>query len=132
MVVFPEETKFYQQWKEDMESRGVKLCVDHQTLDADGSRLNTEVTRIVERSKHGVKLYTRPRRVQPDLHNPVGADQDLPESLEQYDELVLNVLADTAKRLLGKTGGWFERAVLGSAKWSDDVTVTHNVSTVHC
>jgi hypothetical protein len=47
------------------------------------------------------------------------------ESIEEYDELVLCVLADTAKRLLGDTATWMERKVLGSAKFSDDITVTH-------
>lgn len=95
------------------------------------SRLNTEVTRITSRSSSQVSLYTRPRRQQPDLHNPGGEDEkpggpdsDLPETLEEYDEIVLCVLADTAKRLLGKTAGWFERLILGNTKWSDDITVS--------
>ena len=36
------------------------------------------------------------------------------------------MLADTANKLLKKTSSWRERQVLGSAKFSDDVTVTHN------
>lgn len=40
---------------------------------------------------------------------------------------MLCVLADTAKRLLGKTAGIVEKSVLGSTRWSDDITVTHNV-----
>ncbi|KAI5455425.1 hypothetical protein NCC49_000235 [Naganishia albida] len=114
MVVFPEESKFYTQWQHDMESRGVKI------------RLNTEVVAITERSKRGVRVQIRPRRAQPDHHNPVGADQDTPVHEEQYDEIVLCILADTAKRLLGKTAGLIEKGVLGSTRWSDDITVTHN------
>jgi hypothetical protein len=83
---------------------------------------------IPERSKRGVRVQLRSRRPQPDHHNPVGADQDTPVHEEHYDEIVLCILADTAKRLLGKTAGLIEKAVLGSTRWSDDITVTHNVS----
>ncbi|EIN12852.1 FAD/NAD(P)-binding domain-containing protein [Punctularia strigosozonata HHB-11173 SS5] len=114
MNVFPEFTKFYDKWQASLEERGVKV------------RLSTEVTGVRERSKRGVKVAIRPRRPQPDRHNPNAADQDLPESVEQYDELVLCVLADAAKVLLGKTARWVDRFVLGNTKWSDDVTVTHN------
>ncbi|GAA5855080.1 hypothetical protein JCM8547_002372 [Rhodosporidiobolus lusitaniae] len=114
MVVFPHESDFYEKWRHVLESRGVKI------------RLNTEVMAVVERSNKGVKVLTRGRRPQEDHHNPVGADQDLPEQLEQYDELVLNVLADTAAKLLGKKARWIEKRVLGATKWSDDITVTHH------
>jgi len=118
MVVFPEETKFYTDWQHALEERGVKV------------RLNTEVTAVTERTSKLVKVTTRGRRPQPDHHNPVGADKDLPEEEEQYDELVLCVLADTAKELLGKKARWIEKKVLGVPKWSDDVTYTHNVRLV--
>ena len=128
MVVFPEESAFYERWRQMLVSRGVHV------------RLSTEVDTIVERSSKGVKLLTRPRRAQPDRHNPTtqdddatteqGVDHDLPTTLEEYDEIVLCVLADTAQRLLGKTARWVDRQVLGSTKWSDDITVTHNVSLV--
>ncbi|GAA5982237.1 hypothetical protein JCM11641_006235 [Rhodosporidiobolus odoratus] len=114
MVVFPEESKFYTDWQHTLESRGVKV------------RLNTEVVRVIERSSKRVRVVTRGRRPQPDHHNPVGADQDLPEHEEEYDELVLCVLADTAKIMLGEQARWVEKRVLGNTKWSDDVTVTHN------
>lgn len=148
MVVFPKESDFYETWRQTLVARGVNVyasTISILRLHLDSltdltpslsftppSRLNTEVTRITSRTNAGVKLYTRPRRPHEDLHNPGGetddpVDTDLPESLEEYDEIVLCTLADTAKRLLGPTAGWFERFVLGSAKWSDDVTVTHNV-----
>lgn len=114
MVVFPEESKFYTKWQHELEARGVKV------------RLSTEVDAVVERGSKGVKVLTRPRRPQEDNHNPKDADQDLPQTLEEYDEIVLCVLADTAQRLLGKTSRWIDRQVLGSTKWSDDITVTHN------
>ncbi|GAA5966780.1 hypothetical protein JCM8115_002814 [Rhodotorula mucilaginosa] len=114
MVVFPKETEFYTDWQHQLEARGVNV------------RLNTEVTAVLERSSKGVRVTTRARRPQPDHHNPSGADQDLPEKEEEYDELVLCVLADTAKEMLGKKARWIEKKILGVPKWSDDVTVTHN------
>ncbi|GJN92087.1 hypothetical protein Rhopal_005116-T1 [Rhodotorula paludigena] len=114
MVVFPEKTKFYTDWQHALEERGVKV------------RLNTEVVSVSERSSKRVKIMVRGRRPQPDGHNPNGADQDLPEHEEEYDELVICTLADTAKNMLGKKARWIEKRVLGVPKWSDDVTVTHN------
>lgn len=49
-------------------------------------------------------------------------------SEEEYDEMVLCCLADTNKRLLGEAATWREKKVLGAAKFSDDITVTHNDS----
>ena len=37
-------------------------------------------------------------------------------------------LTDTAKKLLGKTASWRESKVLGSAKFANDITVTHTDS----
>jgi hypothetical protein len=116
MVVFPEASKFYTKWQHSLQEAGVRI------------RLSTELTRVLARSSAGVRVAVRPRRAQADHHNPVGADKDLPEAVEEYDEIVFCVLADTAKTLLGENAGWLEGKVLGSAKWSDDVTVTHCVS----
>jgi hypothetical protein len=132
MVVFPEETKFYTTWQKDMEKRGVKVRCQLMLWEETGTaatqiRLNTEVDAILERSSKRVRVLTRPRRPQPDHHNPNFADQDLPQTEEEYDEIVLACLADTSKLLLGKTARWVDRAVLGATKWSDDITVTHNV-----
>lgn len=51
----------------------------------------------------------------------------MPETIEDYDELVLCTIAETAKRLLGSQARWIEKRVLGATKWSDDITVTHTV-----
>ena len=110
-VVFPKLSEFYTDWQKRLESKGVTV------------RLSTEVDAVLERGKKGVRILTRPRRPQPDNHNPNDADQDLPQTEEQYDEIVLCVLADTAKRLLGKTSRWIDRAVLGSAKWADGASL---------
>lgn len=62
------------------------------------------------------------------MHNTAHADQDIPPLEEEFDEIVLCVLADTAKRVLGSQASGAESFVLGKTKWSDDVTVTHSVS----
>ncbi|KAF4918960.1 hypothetical protein CGCVW01_v008352 [Colletotrichum viniferum] len=114
MVVFPNFSDFYQTWKKDLESRGVTV------------RLSTELTEIVHRNKRGVLVKTKPRTPVKDGHNPNGGDPDAPESEEHYDDIVMCVLADTAKKILGKTSSWRERKVLGAATFSDDITITHN------
>ena len=37
----------------------------------------------------------------------------------------MGVLADDAKRLLGRTATWKEKFVLGGASFYDDITVSH-------
>jgi len=98
-------------------------------------RLNTEMTQVVKRDKTGVVVKTMKRTPVKDSHNPASgrapedltsnADADAEEVTEEYDELVLCVLADTAKRLLAKTAGMSERRILGAAKFANDITVTH-------
>lgn len=121
MVVFPEERAFYEKWRQALVARGVKV------------RLATEVDAITERTKERVKVLTRRRTPladdhvpNEDGHPPEDQDQNAPRTEEEYDEIVLCVLADTAQRLLGKHARWIDNAVLGSTKWSDDITVTHN------
>lgn len=74
-----------------------------------------------------VRVLLRQRRQQEDLHNPVDADHDMPQTEEVFDEIVFCMLADTAKRVLGNEARAAEKWILGNTKWSDDVTVTHNV-----
>ena len=114
MVVFPETSAFYNKWQAQLEDRGVSV------------RLNTELLSVQSREPT-VKVLLRPRRQQEDLHNPNDADTDIPPVAEEFDEIVLCVLADTAKRVLGSQAGRLEKWVLGNTKWSDDITVTHNV-----
>ncbi|KAI0139104.1 FAD/NAD(P)-binding domain-containing protein [Hypoxylon sp. NC0597] len=114
MVVFPNFSKFYDTWRRDLISRGVTV------------RLSTELTEVVQRNNCGVVVRLKSRTPMPDKHNPTGGDSDAPVSEEAYDEIVLCCLADTAKKVLGRTATWREKRVLGSAKFSDDVTITHN------
>ncbi|KAH9868565.1 hypothetical protein J1614_007637 [Plenodomus biglobosus] len=123
MVVFPRFGDFYETWRRDLVKRGVSV------------RLSTEVTRVVRRGgDDGVVVQLVKRRKAGDAHNPNSAwvpgeentaDGDAVETEEQYDEIVLCVLADTANRILAGTSTLRERKVLGSCKFSDDITVTH-------
>jgi len=61
------------------------------------------------------------------MHNPNFGDQDIEPVEEEFDEIVLCVLADTSKRLLKGTARPIENFVLGNTRWSDDITVTHSV-----
>lgn len=116
MIVFPNFSDFYESWRKDLVSRGVHV------------RLSTEMTEVVSRSKRGVIVKIKPRTPVEDGHNPTGGDPDAPQGEETYDELILCTLADTAKNVLAKTASWRERKVLGSAKFSDDITITHTDS----
>ena len=124
MVVFPNFSDFYETWRKNLVSRGVNI------------RLSTEVTRVTKRDSTGVTVKTIARTRAPDGHNPNSAwvpddvegskaDADAIEQTEEYDEIVLAVLTDTAKRLLDKTISSGEKRVLGSAKFANDITVTH-------
>lgn len=114
MVVFPNFSEFYDTWKKDLISHGVSV------------RLSTELTQIVYRNDKGVAVQLKSRTPAPDGHNPNDGDEDRSTTEEVYDEIVLCCLADTAKKVLGRTATWKEKRVLGAAKFSDDITITHN------
>jgi hypothetical protein len=121
MVVFPNLSEFYQTWKDNLIKKGVKV------------RLSTEVTEVVRRDSTGVVVKVISRTKVEDGHNPNSAwtgetphaDSNAKETIEEYDEIVLCVLTDTAKRLLTPTITGLERRILGSAKFANDITVTH-------
>jgi len=124
MVVFPNFSDFYETWRKSLISRGVNI------------RLSTEVTRVVKRDKSGVTVKIIKRTPVEDGHNPDSAwvpgnvegskaDPQAEEQTEEYDEIILCVLTDTAKRLLEPTISSMEKRVLGSAKFANDITVTH-------
>lgn len=124
MVVFPNFSEFYETWRKNLVKKGVKV------------RLSTEVTRITRRDKTGVTVKIIGRTPAKDNHNTDSAwvpdsvdnsneDADKVETTEEYDEIVLCVLTDTAKRLLKPTITGLESRILGSAKFANDVTVTH-------
>lgn len=86
MVVFPNFSRFYQDWHKDLVRKGVRV------------RLSTEVTEILSRDKTGVKVKVIRRKPASDCHNASSAwppeevtsnaDPDAKETVEQYDEIV--------------------------------------------
>lgn len=123
MVVFPNLSEFYDAWRKNLLKKGVTI------------RLSTEVTQVTRRDKNGVAVKIISRTPAEDGHNPNSAwtgetpkaDANAVETTEEYDEIVLCVLTDTAKRLLKPTITSVESRVLGSAKFANDITVTHQV-----
>ena len=115
MVTFPKLDQFYKDWAADLRSKGVDI------------RLSTDVTKVVERSsKKGVTLQIRP--FDANAQDRKGEYTGPIEMLEHFDELVMAVLADDAKKILGKTATWREKFILGGAKFYDDITITHSDS----
>lgn len=112
MVTFPHCQRFYADWARDLQSKGVDI------------RTNTDVTAIVSRSKKGIVLQTAP--FDPEKHDRAGEHTGPASEPETFDELVMAVLADDAKKLLGKTATWKEKFVLGGARFFDDITITHS------
>jgi hypothetical protein len=89
MVVFPDFSKFYNDWRKSLEKKGVRV------------RLSTELTQVVKRDKNGVVVKTIKRTPVKDQHNTNSAwapdedgnaDVDAEETQEEYDEIVLCVL----------------------------------------
>lgn len=89
MVVFPNFSVFYEDWRKNLVQRGVHV------------RLSTEISRIVRRDKTGVSVRLIKRTPAKDHHNPLSskatgdlrdADSQAPELEEEYDELILCVL----------------------------------------
>jgi len=98
MFTFPHLSEFYSSWRDTLIKSGVEI------------RNDTELVEIKSRKKT-VTVVT---------------SSDGLDNTEEYDELVMAVLADDAKKLLGSASTWKERSILGSAKFFDDITVTHN------
>ncbi|TKX18647.1 hypothetical protein C1H76_9437 [Elsinoe australis] len=122
MFVFPNFSEFYESWRKNLVKRGVNV------------RLNTELTHTISRdSKKGVVVRIIERTPVPDGHNGESAqiddtssrDGDKEGHTEHYDEIIFCTLTDTTKKLLGKNASWRESKVLGSAKFANDITVTH-------
>jgi hypothetical protein len=114
MVTFPNLHNFYEEWRKNLEAKGVDI------------RLNTAVTEIIQRSDNGIIVQTRP--FDPDAKERMGEHVGPTAKSERFDELVMCVLADEARKLLGKTATVKERFVLGGARFFDDITITHSDS----
>jgi hypothetical protein len=114
MVMFPNLHDFYEDWRNDLESKGVKI------------RLRTGVTEILQRNDGGIVLTTRD--LVAEANDRKGKYTGPATKTEKFDELVMCVLADDALKLLGKTASFRERFVLGGAKFFDDISITHSDS----
>lgn len=114
MVTFPNLHDFYEDWRNDLQSKGVDI------------RLQEDVTEILQRNSNGVILSTRP--FDPDAKDREGTHTGPASKTETFDELVMCVLADDALKILGKSSTMKERFVLSGAAFYDDITVTHSDS----
>lgn len=101
MNVFPDLGKFYSTMADKLTEQGVQI------------RLKTKFQTVISRNTSGVEVELR----------DLGRDTS---SREHFDELVLCMLPDHALSVLGKQASWKERNILGSAKFADDITVTHS------
>lgn len=101
MFTFDHLDGFYRTWREDLEGKGVTV------------RTGTEVSDVLSRSGKGVNLRVR------DVATGNTTDED-------FDEMVLCVLADDSLRILGQQATWREKLVLGGAAFYEDITVTHS------
>ncbi|KAK5997402.1 hypothetical protein PT974_02758 [Cladobotryum mycophilum] len=100
MYTFDHLHEFYGKWKDDLVAKGVAI------------RTNTEVVKVLSRSKKGINLQVK--------NTSSGETTE-----EKFNEMVFCVLADDALRILGTTASWREKVVLGGAAFYDDITVTH-------
>lgn len=116
MIVFPNLSEFYDTWRKNLVERGVNV------------KLSTELVEVTKRDKNGVVVILKTSTPVKNGHKPDGEDQIASKIEENYDELVLCCLTDTAKKVLGKTASWKERRAHGSAKFSNDITITYNDS----
>lgn len=101
MVTFDHLHEFYRKWRMDLEGKGVHI------------RTRTEVQAVLSRSDDSVYLRVR------DMNNGTTTD-------ENFDDMVMCVLADDALRILGRQASRKEKFVLGGAAFYDDITVTHS------
>ena len=121
MVTFPNCNNFYRDWSNDLRSKGIDI------------RTSTDVTAIKSRSSKGVVLETAPFSAEKGKTDPKGGQRagghtGPTSTTEIFDDMVLCILADDAKKLLGKTSTWRERFVLGGAYFFNDITITHSDS----
>ncbi|PWY95424.1 FAD/NAD(P)-binding domain-containing protein [Aspergillus sclerotioniger CBS 115572] len=109
MYTFPNLGDFYCDWASDLRRKGVNV------------RLQTGVEILKRDSTNGIDLRAWDKSTHNSERRWDGIVHD-----EHFDELVLCVPADEAKKLLGKHATWREKYVLGGVKFFDDVTITHS------
>ena len=106
MYAFPNFNDVYSAWKEHLEKRVARV------------RLNSEVLSVKDRraSPEGVILCYK--------QNDASRNQDAVE-IENFDELILAVDADSCLKILGNQASWMEKKVLGNVKYFYDISITH-------
>lgn len=114
MFTFPNLHDFYEDWRRNLESKGVEV------------RLRTDVAEILQRNGQGIVLATRP--FDAEANDWKGEYTGPASKTETFDELVMCVLADDTLKLLGKTATFKERFVLGGTKFFDDIAIMHSDS----
>ncbi|PGG98866.1 hypothetical protein AJ80_09448 [Polytolypa hystricis UAMH7299] len=113
MFTFPNMGLFHKDWTEGLRAKGVKI------------RLNTQAINIVQRNERGVVVETRLIDMDSRIDDRDHRDRTV---TEVFDKLVLCTPGDEARRLLGNKATWVEKFVLGGARFTDDLTVTHTDS----
>lgn len=116
MMAFPELSKVYGAWKEEVESReNVQVKTSTEVVSVDRSK---------KAQAQGGDILLNFRSVD-DSGNPISSSQ---ETQEVFDELILASDADSSLKILKAGSGptWKEKSILGSVLYKWDVTVTHN------
>lgn len=116
MMAFPELSKIYGTWKEEVESRGnvkVKTCTEILSVERNNKKTKEKGGNILISSQSVDSSG-----------NPLSSSS----SEEIFDELILACDADSSLKILKSGSGptWKERQILGSVLYKWDVTVTHN------
>ena len=88
MFTFPNLHDFYEDWRRNLESKGVEV------------RLRTDVAEILQRNGQGIVLATRP--FDAEANDWKGEYTGPASKTETFDELVMCVLADDTLKLLGR------------------------------
>ncbi|EEP78249.1 predicted protein [Uncinocarpus reesii 1704] len=110
MFAFPNMARFYMDWAAGLRAKGVTI------------RLNTQAINIIQRNERGIIVETRHMDEDARLTEERYHDRSVTEA---FDKLVLCVPGDEARRLLGETATWKEKAILSGVKYFDDITITH-------
>lgn len=116
MMAFPELSKVYGAWKEEVESReNVQVKTSTEVVSVDRSK---------KAQAQGGDILLNFRSVD-DSGTPISSSQ---ETQEVFDELILASDADSSLKILKAGSGptWKEKSILGSVLYKWDVTVTHN------
>lgn len=130
MMAFPELSRVYTAWRDEVTSRGnVRVETGREASDVQrGTR---------EARKRGGNILLSSRKVSDkgwssgaDVQEGQQEDQQNggsgEERTEVFEELIMACDADSALKILGKSATWKEKKVLGSVLYKWDISTTHN------